>query len=130
MADRVLVVDDFDDARELLGIILQHVGFEVLLAGSGAEAVETARRHHPDIVVMDLFMPGMDGIEATRRIREDPALREVPVIAYTARTAPLDPSEQVFTGVCIKPCSPDHLIGMLRGALGSGGHAGPPSVVN
>jgi len=127
MADRVLVVDDYDDARELLGLILQHVGFEVELAANGAEAVEVARRSRPDIVVMDLFMPGMDGIEATRRIREDPALRDVPVIAYTARTAPLDPSEQLFTGVCIKPCSPDRLIDMLRGALGSAGDQRPVS---
>ena len=119
MADRVLVVDDYDDARELLGIILQHVGFEVLLAANGIDAIETARRNHPDVVVMDLFMPGMDGIEATRRLREDPALRDVPVIAYTARTAPLADDEQLFAGVCIKPCSPDRLIGMVRGALKS-----------
>lgn len=119
MAERVLVVDDYDDARELLGIILQHVGFEVLLAANGAEAIETARKSHPDVVVMDLFMPGMDGIEATRRLREDPALRDVPVIAYTARTAPLAEAEQLFTSVCIKPCSPDLLIGMVRGALKS-----------
>ena len=119
MADRVLVVDDYDDARELLGIILEHVGFEVLRAANGAEAIETARKNHPDVVVMDLFMPGMDGIEATRRLREDPALRDVPVIAYTARTAPLAEAEQLFTGVCIKPCSPDLLIGMVRGALKS-----------
>jgi CheY-like chemotaxis protein len=119
MGERVLVVDDYADARELLGIILQHVGFEVLLAANGAEAVETARRSRPHAVVMDLFMPGMDGIEATRRIREDPAMRHVPVIAYTARTAPLDEAEKLFNGVCIKPCSPDRLIGMLRGALKS-----------
>jgi CheY-like chemotaxis protein len=119
MAHRVLVVDDYDDARELLGVILQHVGFDVLLAANGAEAVETARRNRPDVVVMDLFMPGMDGIEATRRIRQDPALGDVPVIAYTARTTPLDEDAQLFTNVCIKPCSPDRLIDMLRGALKS-----------
>jgi CheY-like chemotaxis protein len=118
MPRRVLVVDDYEDARELLGLILEHVGFKVLLAANGADAVEIARLEHPDVVVMDLFMPGMDGIEATRRIKADPASQEVPVIAYTARTAPLDESEQLFSGVCIKPCSPDRLIAMLHGALG------------
>ncbi len=78
-------------------------GFEVLLAANGIDAIETARREPSDVVVMDLFMPGMDGIEATRRLREDPALRDVPVIAYTARTAPLAEDEQLFAGVCIKP---------------------------
>ena len=119
MADRVLVVDDYEDARELLGIILEHIGFEVLLAANGTEAIESARQNHPDVVVMDLFMPGMDGIEATRRLRADPALRHLPVIAYTARTTPLAEADQLFTGVCIKPCSPDRLIGMVRGALKS-----------
>jgi CheY-like chemotaxis protein len=117
MPRRVLVVDDYDDARELLGLILEHVGFQVLLAANGADAVEIARREHPDIVVMDLFMPGMDGIEATRRIKADPAFQQVPVIAYTARTAPLGETEQLFSGVCIKPCSPDRLIEMLNAAL-------------
>ncbi len=119
MPRRVLVVDDYDDARQLLGLILEHVGFQVLLAANGADAVEIARRDRPDVVVMDLFMPGMDGIEATRRIKADPASHEVPVIAYTARTTPLDETEQLFSGVCIKPCSPDRLIAMLNGALGS-----------
>jgi two-component system, cell cycle response regulator DivK len=117
MRRRVLVVDDYDDARELLGLILKHVGFDVLLAANGAEAVEVALRTQPDVVVMDLFMPGLDGIEATRRIKADPACRDVPVIAYTARTAPLDESEQIFAGVCLKPCSPDRLIAMLNDAI-------------
>ena len=119
MPERVLVVDDYDDARELLGLILQHVGFDVRLAANGAEALERARLDRPDVVVMDLFMPGMDGIEATRRMRADPALRHVPVIAYTARTTPLNEDEQLFAAVCLKPCSPDRLIGLLRAALNS-----------
>lgn len=117
MRRRVLVVDDYEDARQVLGLILEHVGFDVVLAANGADAVDAALRTHPDVVVMDLFMPGMDGIEATRRIKADPACQDVPVIAYTARTTPLDESEQLFSGVCIKPCSPDRLIDMLNGAL-------------
>jgi two-component system, cell cycle response regulator DivK len=118
MPRRVLVVDDYEDARELLGLILAHVGFEVLLAANGADAVAIAQRERPDIVVMDLFMPGMDGIEATRRIKADPTVQHMPVIAYTARTTPLgDTDQQLFSGVCIKPCSPDRLIEMLNGAL-------------
>lgn len=77
----VLVADD----RELTEILLeQYCGCRVLEAEDGAEAVEVARSERPDLILMDLRMPGLDGYEAAARIREDPALQSVPMIAYTA----------------------------------------------
>jgi two-component system, cell cycle response regulator DivK len=81
---RVLVVEDFRDNRELLAEYLTFRGFSVTAAEDGAAAVELARASAPDIVLMDLRMPGVDGWEATRRLKADPATARVPVIAVTA----------------------------------------------
>jgi two-component system cell cycle response regulator len=119
MAARVLVVDDYADARELLTIVLEDAGFAVLSASSGQEAVDIARREPLDVVVMDVFMPGMDGVEATRKIRSEPRLRDLPVIAYTARPTPLQQVPGLFNAVCVKPCPPDQLVGAVRQAIAS-----------
>jgi CheY-like chemotaxis protein len=85
----VLVVDDNTDNRELLAEFLAFAGFQVTTAASGAEAVTEAQRVHPEVVLMDLAMPGlMDGWEATRRIKGDPTLRDTVVIAVTAHAFP------------------------------------------
>ena len=120
---RVLVVEDYDDARHLIGLILEGAGYGVLSAADGLAGVELARKHRPDAIVMDLFMPIMDGVEATRRIRAFPEMRDVPVIAYTARPAPLAQDGDLFDAVCIKPCPPDILLAALRGVLASGWRA-------
>jgi len=112
-----LVVEDYDDARHLIGLILEDAGYRVLSAADGLEGVELARLHLPDAIVMDLFMPVMDGVEATRRIKAHPETRDVPVIAYTARPAPLAQDGDLFDAVCIKPCPPDILLGALQGVL-------------
>ena len=80
----ILVVDDSPDAREMLGEYLAFRGFAVTEATHGAEAVEIARRVKPRIVLMDLSMPGMDGWEATRQLKADPATKDVIVIAVSA----------------------------------------------
>ena len=119
---RVLVVEDYDDARYLIGLILEGAGYGVLSAADGLAGVELARKHRPDAIVMDLFMPIMDGVEATRRIKAFPEMRDVPVIAYTASLA-LD--GDLFDAICIKPCPPDILLAALRGVLASGWRAKP-----
>ena len=86
----VLVIDDEPPLRDLVRDYLAREGFRVVTAADGLTAVEMARAHQPDIVVLDLMLPGIDGLEATRRIRADPALRDTPVIALTALAMPGD----------------------------------------
>ena len=80
----VLVVDDFPDGLDLVAEYLAFRGFTVLTATNGAEALTVVRERKPQVVLMDLSMPGVDGWEATRRIKADPATRDVIVIAVTA----------------------------------------------
>jgi CheY-like chemotaxis protein len=117
MSARILVVDDYADARDLLAIVLEYAGFQVRSAATGAEAVALARTHPFDAVIMDVFMPGMDGVEATRLIKAEPGLQDLPVIAYTARPSPLEQVGNLFSAICVKPCPPDKLLGVVRAAL-------------
>jgi two-component system, cell cycle response regulator DivK len=80
----VLVVEDDDDSRYLMRLELERLGYLVIEAEDGVKAVEMALRDHPDIILMDLTLPEMDGLEATERIRADPEMSEVPIIAVTA----------------------------------------------
>jgi CheY-like chemotaxis protein len=81
---RILVVEDAPDVRELLRLTFEGEGYEVLTAGDGLSAVETAHRESPDAVVMDMSLPGLDGYNAARLMRREPALAGVPLIACTA----------------------------------------------
>ena len=80
----VLVVDDSADNVALLSLDLQHQGYRVVTASNGEDAVAVATQTIPDLILMDINLPTLDGLGATRRIREDTALRDVPVIAITA----------------------------------------------
>jgi two-component system cell cycle response regulator DivK len=81
----LLVADDQEDNRIILSAILTHYGYGILQASNGHEAVEQAIQHLPDLILMDIEMPGMDGWEATRLIKADPAARAIPVVAVTAQ---------------------------------------------
>src|SRR6266571_3548353 len=81
----ILVVDDFDDARELITLIFQDAGYRVIGARNGREAVEQVLADPPDIILMDIFMPEFDGIEATQQIKANPRFSHIPVIAFTAK---------------------------------------------
>jgi len=82
----VLVVDDTVDNLVIISLHLQQSGYRVVTATDGEEAIKVASLTHPDLILMDISMPGLDGLGATRKIREHPALRPVPVIAVTAFT--------------------------------------------
>ncbi|HEY2865782.1 MAG TPA: response regulator [Pyrinomonadaceae bacterium] len=84
MPKRVLIVDDFTDTRRLAKVVLERSGYEVIEAADGYEAVKRAVKDHPDVILMDLAMPVMDGIQATQAIRQHFDLTEVPIIAITA----------------------------------------------
>jgi two-component system, cell cycle response regulator DivK len=80
----IMVVEDYDDTRLLLKIGLEQLGYSVLEASNGQEAVDIAGREHPDLILMDLDLPILDGIAATQRIRQHADLESVPIVAVTA----------------------------------------------
>jgi CheY-like chemotaxis protein len=107
----VLLVDDEEDQRELYRQYLEYEGYRVEMAAGGAEVLDKVLRVRPDAVVMDLSMPGVDGFEATRRIRDLPSTRHIPVIALTAYGEL--PMEWAIAAGCDvylrKPCLPGDL---------------------
>lgn len=83
-ARTILVVDDFDDTRLMMRLWLERRGYRVIEAADGLQAFEVARRESPDLIIMDIEMPGLDGLAATRKLRLEEHLREVPVVAVSA----------------------------------------------
>lgn len=86
---KVLVVDDNDDIREMLAVLLDMQGYKVVVAADGEEAVSVASREEPDVILMDVMMPKLDGLEAARRITQNPRLINVPIIGLSAFSDPL-----------------------------------------
>lgn len=84
MAIKVLIVEDHPDARDILKVQIEIVGYEVLEAASGEEALAKAAAERPDLVIMDLGLPGISGLEAAARLKENPQTAAIPVVAYTA----------------------------------------------
>ncbi|MFP2929357.1 response regulator [Pyxidicoccus sp. 3LG] len=117
---RVLVVDDFDDAREMYAEYLEFVGFEVDTARNGVEAVEKAQDGDPDIILMDLSLPIMDGWEATRLIKQDARTRDIPVMALTGHVLAGNAEHAREAGAdefVAKPCLPQDLENKIRNML-------------
>ena len=116
----VLIVEDADDARFIMRLELERLGYLVLEAEDGEKAVEVAQREHPDIILMDLSLPVMDGIEATQKIRATKELRGVPVIAVTAHQE-TDFREGAkaagFDAYVTKPIDIDFLSELIQGLL-------------
>ncbi len=116
----VLVVDDYADAREMYAESLLLQGFRVAQAANGVEAVDLARALAPDAILMDLSLPGIDGWEATRRLKGDTATRHIPVVAITGH-APVHAADRARAAGCdrllIKPALPDQVIAELRDAM-------------
>jgi len=117
---KVLLVEDNEMNRDMLSRRLMRRGFEVVFAMDGKEGVDTARREKPDIILMDLSLPVMDGWEATRRVKSDDATRSVPVIGLTAR-AMVGDREKAMEAGCddydTKPVELDRLIGKIERLL-------------
>ena len=113
VATRLLIVDDNDDSRDILALILGMNGFDTIQARDGIEALEQTRAHRPDVIVTDIFMPRLDGIDFTRRLREDAALSAIPVIAQTAYINAIDTHRDLFAAVLEKPCQPSELLAVL-----------------
>ena len=121
-AKRVLVVDDFDDSRFSLSMLLKIEGYEVIEATDGAQAIEKALSDKPDLILMDLSLPVIDGLSATRQIRQSDALKRVPIIALTAHDL-IDIQSQAQAAGCTdyapKPIDFTLLIDMMTKYLGN-----------
>jgi CheY-like chemotaxis protein len=122
----ILVVDDSPDTTAMMSLYLQNQGYRVLTTSNGEDAIKIAGRTLPDLILMDISMPTLDGLGATRRIREDETLRNIPVIAVTAfgtegfQRAAYDVG---VSGYLTKPIDLDrmcHLIARLLSPSGSG----------
>ncbi|HEX5108199.1 MAG TPA: response regulator [Vicinamibacterales bacterium] len=116
----ILVVDDYQDAREMYAEYLQFSGFRVAEARNGNEAVDQAFALKPDLILMDLSLPGMDGWEATRRLKADESTRHIPIVALTGH-ALAGASDGARKAGCdsfvTKPCLPDDLVVEVRRML-------------
>jgi CheY-like chemotaxis protein len=118
----VLIVEDDLSTRLLYREYLQHDGFRTVDAHNGHQALEKARSLRPNAVLTDLAVPGMDGFEFCRALRDSPATREIPILAVTGHSEYLDDPDRFaqagIAHVLIKPCAPDIIAYELRRLLG------------
>jgi CheY-like chemotaxis protein len=118
----ILLVDDFEDGLAMYEEYLTYRGFHVLVARNGEEAIAQAQLHRPDVILLDIRMPGMTGTQAMHILRADPSFVNVPIIALTAHA--LDDERRValsegFDAVIAKPCLPDALVAAVDALLSS-----------
>lgn len=117
---RLLVVDDYEDGRELLAELLRVRGFSVHCAASGCDALSEARRGLPDLVLLDLTLPDLDGFEVARRLKADPRTAGIAIVILTAHVSPelqLRAERAGCAGFVTKPCVPTDLVRRIDAAL-------------
>jgi two-component system cell cycle response regulator DivK len=116
----ILVVEDNDDNRRILRDLLTHAGYEIVEAVTGQDGVTAAARYRPDLILMDLQLPDIGGYEATRRIKANPTLQHIPIIAVTAYAMSGDEVKAYAAGsdgYVSKPFSPRALLATIRAYL-------------
>ena len=124
----VLIVDDYDDNREMYSSYLEFAGLRVAEAINGKEALSKTTELMPDLIVMDLSLPGIDGWQATRSIKEDPRTRHILVLALTGHAlegASEGAKEAGCDGFLTKPCLPEDLCAEIQRMLGAASNARP-----
>jgi len=117
MSKRILVVEDQEDNRRILGDLLTSVGYEIVNAVNGEEALTAAERERPDLILMDIQLPLLDGYEATRRIKANPDLRAIPIVVVTSYALSGDEAKARAAGCdayVTKPYSPRALLAKIR----------------
>jgi two-component system cell cycle response regulator DivK len=120
----VLIVDDFEDNRTMYAEFFRFSGYEVIEASNGVEAIEKATAFVPDVVIMDLSLPVLDGWEATRRLKGDPRTRHIPVLVLTGHAFEEHSKEAQEAGCdrfLAKPCLPETLLETVRQVLAHSG---------
>ena len=117
MSKCILVVEDQEDNRQILRDLLGSAGYDLTEAENGEEAIAAVARRQPDLILMDIQLPVMDGYEATRRIRTNPDLKSVPIIAVTSYALAGDEDKALAAGCngyVTKPYSPRDLLAKVR----------------
>jgi two-component system cell cycle response regulator DivK len=120
MSKRILVVEDQEDLRDVLRDLLTGSGYTVIEAGDGGAGVAKAKSDRPDLILMDTQMPVIDGYEATKRIKADPALTPIPIVAVSSFAMKGDEEKARAAGCdhyVTKPYSPMQLLRLIRGFL-------------
>ena len=122
MTKRILVVEDQEDNRQILRDLLANAGYEMIEAGDGEEALVLAVAHHPDLILMDIQLPEVSGLEVTKWLKDDQELKRIPVVAVTAFAMKGD-EERIREGGCeaylSKPISVGKFIETIRHFLGN-----------
>ncbi len=129
MKARILVVDDDEALAEMIGIVLRNDGFDPVFCADGAKAFETFQAHKPDLVLLDLMLPGMDGIEICRLIRVE---SDVPIVMLTAKSDTSDVVRGLEAGAddyVAKPFKPAELVARVRARLRPGDVKAPETLV-
>jgi CheY-like chemotaxis protein len=126
---KLLLVEDNEDNRIIYSTVLRHIGYTVIEALDGVQAIALARSERPDLILMDISIPEVDGWEATRILRGDPATRHIPIIALTAHALADDRERATavgFTSYLAKPVEPRTVAAEVRRWIG-GGTGAPPA---
>ena len=119
----ILIAEDFEDARDLYKDYLEFSGFKVETATNGRDAIALAVSLQPDLILMDASMPVLDGWQATRELKANPATRHIPILALTAHAfddARQEARSSGCDGFVTKPCLPDDLVAKVRATLENG----------
>ena len=117
MSQRILVVEDHEDNRQILRDMLSAAGYEMVEAHDGEQVLEKVFASRPDLILMDIQLPGIDGYEVSRRIKADPALAAIPIIAVTSYALTGDDAKALAAGCddyVAKPFSPRQLLAKIR----------------
>ncbi len=120
MAEKILIVDDDLDTLRLVGLMLQHQGYRIVAASSGIQAIALCQGDKPDLVLLDIMMPEMDGYEVARKLRSDPTTSGIPIIMFTAKTQVDDKVEGFEAGAddyLTKPTQPRELFAHMKAVL-------------
>lgn len=120
MKKRILIIEDTEDNRRILRDLLTHAGYDLIEADDGAKGVAMAVEHRPDLILMDIQLPTIDGYEATRQIKANPDLRHIPIVAVTSYALSGDEAKTMAAGCdgyIAKPFSPRKILAMMRDLL-------------
>lgn len=117
---KILVAEDERDIRELIGFTLRFAGFDVVLVGTGPEAIEKALSEQPDLILLDVRMPKMTGYDVCRQLKEDSATQSIPVVFLSAKGQKGEIEQGLASGAVeyiVKPFAPDELVSQVKEIL-------------